>query len=78
MMNFTMPARDELTEFNYAKKDGSTGTYIGYVTEQTETRVLVQLHEQFDTLKSGEKKQAYRTLEIERITTIERIFVMVG
>lgn len=79
MMNFTIPNRNQLAEFGYARKDNTVGLYVGTVESVTETQVLVKLHEVYDTLKSGERKQSYRTLEISRITTVvERMTLTVG
>lgn len=68
----------ELTRFGYNKPKGGYGEYVGVVAERTETTMLVELHEVFDTLKDGTKKQAYRTLVIERTTVIEKMTITVG
>lgn len=62
-----------MTKFTYAKTDGTTGEYVGTIEQQDAVQILVKLDGVFDTLKSGERKQTYRTLKMERVIAIEAI-----
>ena len=62
-----------MQKFTYTKTDGTTGEYVGTIEESHADRILVKLDGVFDTLKSGERKQTYRTLKLDRVLAVAEI-----